>query len=43
VGSLLKLVAVRVGRTGADGEYVIEGRWYLTAKFKRDERVEATP
>ena len=37
------MVAVRVGRTGADGEYVSERRWYLAAKFKRGERVEAAP
>ena len=42
-GSPPKMVAVRVGRTGADGEYVSERRWYLAAKFKRGERVEAAP
>ena len=38
-----KVVPVRVGGTGADGKYVSERRWYLAAKFKRGEKVEATP
>jgi hypothetical protein len=42
-GSPPRVVAVRVGCTGADGEYVSERRWFLAAKFKRGERAEATP
>ncbi len=38
-----KVILVIVGSTGANGEQISEQRWYLAARYKRGEMVEATP
>jgi len=42
-GSPARVTMVTVGSRDADGNYRSERKWYLTALYKRGERIEATP